>query len=162
MRDIKRSVAIGIPPFKFDNSLVAQVGNQIEEMMRNDQRGRGASLALSLARDGTQRLSVQVIEVRVRHEDDVHRRQVSQVQSRLAQSFQDEEPACKVRIDNDVLPAYLQKKAGVPDECNAQFTVRDQFRLVGLARARRYRRVPYQASELAGPLAQCRVFQRGL
>ena len=52
MRDIESSVAIGIPPFKFNNPLVAQVRNQIEEMMRNDQGGRGSSLALRLARDG--------------------------------------------------------------------------------------------------------------
>ena len=56
-------------------------------MMRDDQGRRGSSLAASLARDGAQRLAMQVIEVSVGYEDDIHWRQVAQVQSRLAQAL---------------------------------------------------------------------------
>src|ERR1019366_6443825 len=100
--------------------------------MRDNQRGRGSGLAPSLARDGAQRLTMQVIEVRVRHQDEVHRRQVAQVQSRLTQALKNEEPAREVGIDDDVLAANLQKKTGVPDEGDAEFAVRSHLRFVGL------------------------------
>jgi hypothetical protein len=57
-------------------------------MMRDNQRGRGSALAAGLARDGTQRLAMQVIEVRVRNQHDIHGRQIAQVQSWLPQAFQ--------------------------------------------------------------------------
>ncbi len=42
-------------------------------MMRDDQRGRGSGLAAGLARDRAQRLAMQVIEVRMRYQDHIHR-----------------------------------------------------------------------------------------
>ena len=56
-------------------------------MMGDDERGRGSGLAAGLPCDGAQRLAMQVIEVSVRHQDNIHRRQVAQIQSRLAQAF---------------------------------------------------------------------------
>ena len=92
-------------------------------MMGHDKRGRGSGLAPGLPRDGAQRLAMQVIEVRVRHQYNIHGRQVAQVQSRLTQAFQNEQPAREVGIDNDVLSANLQKKAGMSNEGDAQFAV---------------------------------------
>ena len=43
-------------------------------MMGHDERGRGASLAASLARYSAQLLAVQVIKVRMGYEDDIHGR----------------------------------------------------------------------------------------
>src|ERR1017187_2172160 len=128
-------------------------------MMGDAERGRGSGLAPGLPRDGAQRLAMQVIEVRVRYEYDVHRRQVAQVQSRLTQALENEQPAREVGIDDDVLSANLQKKAGMSDEGDAQFAVRNQFRFVGLAGARSDRGMPHQARELTGSLAQRRIFQ---
>ena len=102
--------------------------------MRDDQRGRGSGLAAGLARDGAQRLAMQVIEVRVRYQDEIHRRQVAQVQSRLPQALQNEEPAREVGIDDDVLSADLQEEAGVSDEGDAQFAVGDQSSVCGSRR----------------------------
>ena len=115
-------------------SFEAEIGNQIEKMMRDDQRGRGSGLAARLPRDGAQRLPMQVIEVRVRHQHDIHRRQVAQIQSRLTQALENEEPAREVGIDDDVLSANLQKEAGVPDERHAQLAVRNQLAVCGSCR----------------------------
>jgi len=92
-------------------------------MMGDDERGRGSGLASGLPRDGAQRLAVQVIEVSVRYQDNIHRREVAQIQSRLSQALEDEQPARKVRIDDDVLSADLQEEAGVSDEGNGEFAV---------------------------------------
>ena len=127
--------------------------------MGDDERGRGPGLAAGLPRDGAQRLAMQMIEVRVRYEDEVHGRQVVQVQSRLAQALQNEQPAREVGVDDDVLSANLQKEAGVSDEGDAEFAVRNQFGFVGLAGARGDRGMPHQARELTGSLAQSGGFQ---
>ena len=128
-------------------------------MMRDDEGGRGAGLAAGLARDGAQRLAMQVIEVRVRDQDNIHGRQVAQIQSRLTQALENEQPAREVGIDDDVLSPNLEEEAGVSDEGNAQLPVRNQFRFVGLAGAGCDRGVPHQARELAGSLAQRGIFQ---
>jgi len=127
--------------------------------MGDDERGRGSGLPPRLPRDGAQRLAMQVIEVSVGHQYDIHRRQVAQVQSRLTQALKNEQPAREVGIDDDVLSADLQKKAGVPDKGHAQLAIRNQLRFVGLAGTRRDRGMPHQARELAGALAQGGIFQ---
>ena len=140
----------------------AQIGDQIEYMMRNYQCRRGSRLAACLPRDGPQRLAMQVIEVRVRHQHNIHWRQIAQIQSRLPQALQNEQPAREVGIDDDVLSANLQKKTGVADEGDAEFAIRNQFRFVGLTGARGDGGMPHQAGELAGAFAQRSIFQRRL
>ena len=159
MGDVERAVTIGVPPLEFDNFFEAEIGNQVEQVMGDDERGRGSGLAPGLARDGAQRLAMQMIEVRVRHEHEVHGRQVAQVQSRLTQALQNKQPAREVGIDDDVQSANLQKEAGVSDEGDAEFAVRNQFGFVGLAGARGDRGMPHQARKLTGSLAQSRIFQ---
>src|SRR5208282_4701046 len=117
--DVERAVAIGVPPFKFDNLFEAEIVDQVEQVMGDDERGSGSGLAAGLARDGAQRLAMQVIEVRVGYQDNIHRRQVAQVQSRLTQAFENEEPAGEVGINDDVLSANLKEEAGVSDEGDA-------------------------------------------
>src|SRR5271157_5893634 len=102
---------------------------------------------------------MQMIEVRVGYEHEVHGRQVARVQSRLTQTFKHEKPAREIRIDNDVQAANLQKKTGVPDEGEAELTLCNQLRFVNFAGTRCDRGMPYQARELAGSLAESRVFQ---
>ena len=157
--DVECAVAIGIPPLEFDNFFEAEIVDQVEQMMRDDQGGRGSGLTAGLVRDGAQRLAMQVIEVRMRYQDNIHGRQVAQVQPWLTQAFENKQPAREVRIDDDVLPAKLEEEAGVSDKGDAQLAVRNQFRFVGLAGARCYRGVPHQARELAGALPQRGIFQ---
>ena len=107
MCNVERAVAVGVPPFQFDNLFKAQIRDQIENVMRHHQRGCGSGLAAGLARNGAQRLAVQVVEVRVGYQHHIGRRQVAQVQSRLPQTLEHEKPAREVGIDDDILPADL-------------------------------------------------------
>ena len=50
--DVEPDVAIGVPPLEFDDLFVAEVGDQVEYMMRDNENRRGSSLAAGLARDG--------------------------------------------------------------------------------------------------------------
>src|SRR5260221_3436733 len=85
--DVECAVAIGVPSFEFDYLLESEIGNQVKQVMRHDERGRGSGLAAGLPRDGAQRLAMEVIEVSVRDQDNVHWRQVAQIQSRLPQAL---------------------------------------------------------------------------
>lgn len=100
-----------------------------------------------------------MIEVGVGDEDEVHRRQFAQFESGTAQAFQDEEPAREVGVDDDVVLANLKKKAGMSDEGDTKFAVRDEFRLMGLSGQRGDRGIPHQACELAGTLTKCGILQ---
>jgi len=144
---------ISIPPLQFHDILEPEIGNQIEHMMRNHQRGRGAALLARKARDGAQRMTMQVIKMRVRDQNHVHRRQVAHVQSRLPDAFQQKQPAREVRIDDDVLSAQLQEETGVSDKREAEFAVGHELRFVSASRPRSDRRMPHQSRKLARPLA---------
>ncbi len=88
MRDVERAVAIGVPPFEFDNFFESEIGDEIEQVMRDDKRRRDSGLAARLACDRTQRLSMQMIEMgRCGYQYNVHWRQVAQIQSRLTQAL---------------------------------------------------------------------------
>jgi hypothetical protein len=91
---------------------------------------------------------MQMIEVRVRHQDQVNRREVTHPQSGTPQALEHEKPAGKIGIDDNVLPAHLYKKTGVADESYAQFAVRDQMGLMGLSATRSHCRMPHKAPEL--------------
>ena len=64
-----------------------EIGDEIENMMRNDERGRAAGFAARLPCNGAQRLAMKMIEMGMRNQDDVHGRQVAQVQAGLAQAL---------------------------------------------------------------------------
>jgi len=95
-----------------------------------------------------------MIEVGVRNQNHVDGRQIGDAQSGTPEALQNEEPAREVGINDDALAAHLQKETGVADESDAEFTVRDQTRLVSLAAARSHHRVPHQAAKIRGALAQ--------
>src|SRR5450755_2493592 len=102
---------------------------------------------------------MEVIEVRVRDQHDIHRWQFAQIQSRLTQSLEYEKPAREVGIDDDVLSPNLQEEAGVPDEGYTELAVRRQFRFMSLARTRSHYRMAHQAGKLSGTLTQSPIFQ---
>ena len=66
---------------------------------------------------------MQVIEVCVRHQDEIHGRQVAQIQSRLTQALENEQPAREVGIDDNILSADLQKETRMSNEGDTQFPV---------------------------------------
>src|SRR5206468_6006407 len=82
-----------------------------------------------------------------------------QLHSGLAQALEDEQPARKVGIDEDILAADLQKKAGMTDESHSHLTVGDELGLVGEAGSWRDRGMAYQAAKLPGTLAKCGILE---
>lgn len=131
-------------------------------MMRHDQRRRGSGLAAGLARDGTQRLAMQMIEVRVSDEHQIHRWQIAQIYSGLTEAFKNEKPAREIGIDDDVLASDLKEETGVPDKGDAEFAIRGELRFVSRARARSDDGVAHEPGELSRSLAERGIFQRGL
>lgn len=95
-----------------------------------------------------------MVEVRVRDQDHVNGGQIAQMDSGLAQPFQDKQPAGEIGIDQNILAAHLQKEAGVADESQSQLSVGGEFGFMGLAGARGNRGMTHQAAELLSPFAE--------
>src|ERR1019366_3468391 len=79
MRDFECALEMRIPPFEFDNALEAQVRNQVEDVMRDYQRGRASGFPSRLPRDRAQRLAMKVIKVSMGHQHHINRRQIAQL-----------------------------------------------------------------------------------
>src|SRR5579864_6157626 len=103
---------------------------------------------------------MKMIEVGMRDQNQIDRGKIDNAQAGPSEAFQNEEPAREIRVDDYALPAHLHKKAGVPDEGDAELAVGSQARLVRLPRAGSYRGVPHQTSKLSGALAKGRIAQR--
>ena len=109
-----------------------------------------ARLATGQVRDGSQRRTMQVIEMRMGDQYGINSRQIAHSQSGTTQSLQHKNPAGEVRVDQYVFSANLQEEAGVPNECNSQLSSRRQNRLPTAAGTRGERRAPDQCAELSG------------
>jgi hypothetical protein len=131
-------------------------------VVRNDQHRRRSGVPSSLPGNSTQGLTVQMVEMGVRHQNHIHGRQIVQAHSGLAKTFQHEQPACKIGVEDNVLPAHLQKEARMSNERKTHFAVADQLRFVGPSRTPRDNGVPNEAGKLLCPFAQRRILQRGL
>ena len=107
------------------------------------------------ARNRPQRRTVQVIEMGMRNQHRIDRRQIAQPQPRPAQSLQNENPAREVGVDKNVLAANLEEETGMSDESNAELFARGQDRLTRLPGARRQRRAAHQRAELPGLTSKC-------
>ena len=99
-----------------------------------------------------------MVEVRMRNEHDIHRREVAQVQAGLAQSLQNEQPARKVRVDDDIHSSHLEEEAGMADEGDAQLAAFNELRLVRASGTRCDGGMTDEAGKAAGSLAKCRIF----
>src|ERR1700704_6441210 len=82
------------------------------------------------------------------------------MQARAAQTFQDEEPARKVGINDDTLSANLHEEAGVANEGDPEFSIDSQTRLVSFTTPRRHGGATHQTSELGGAFAKGRIAKR--
>ena len=81
-------VAVTVPPIQLHHIFETQIGHQIEYMMRDDNRRRNDTAADGLLHDGAQRRTMQMIEVRMRDQHQVDRRQVVKLHSGLPQPLQ--------------------------------------------------------------------------
>ena len=100
-----------------------------------------------------------MVKVRVCHQHQVDGRKIADLDTWFAQALQQKQPACEVRIDEDILSAHLQKKTRVPNEGQAEISVGNEFWLTRLSRAGSHRRVTHQSRELAGAFAKRRILQ---
>lgn len=83
MRDRKIAMAIAVPPVQLDNVAEAEIRNQIQDMSRNNDHRRFAASAAVLG-DGAQRGAVQMVKVRMRHENNIDSGKVANLNSGLA------------------------------------------------------------------------------
>ena len=102
---------------------------------------------------------MQVIEVGMSHQNQVNRRQIPQLHSGLAQALEDEQPARKVGVDKNILPANLKEETGMPDECHTHLAIGDELRFMSAAGSRSDGRVAHQAAKLPGTLAKRGILQ---
>ena len=89
-----------------------------------------------------------MIEMRVGYQDIVNGRQVPELHPGAAQALEDEEPAGKIGINDNVVSADLNKKSGMADESKAELIVSSKQRFVKLAGARSESGVADNAPEL--------------
>jgi hypothetical protein len=92
-------------------------------------------------------------------QNQINRRQIAYLQPRLPQALQDEKPARKIGIDENILLADLEKKAGVADESHAHLAVAGKPRLMSMPGSRSDDGVAHQAAELPGTLAKRGILQ---
>ena len=157
--DGQPEMAITVPPVQFDHVVKTKVGDQVEDVMRDHDRGRHSLQAFGLLHDGAQGRPVQMVEVGMGDQHQVNRRQITHLQPWPSNTFQDEEPTREVRVDDHILVTDLEKETRMPDECHAHLTVRDQFWLVSTTGPRCDDRMAYQAAELPGTFAKRRILQ---
>lgn len=141
MRDLNIAELKTLPPLEFHNRSIAKIANNIANTPRDDDRRPLARLAPREPRDGAQRGPVQVVEVSVRNQHRVDGRQVAQPQAGAAKPLKHEDPAGKVRVNQDVLPANLQEEAGMSDEGYAKLPAAGEYRFARDAGARRHGRM---------------------
>lgn len=80
--------------------------------------------------------------------------------SGLPETFQHEEPTCEIRIEQNILPRHLYKKAGVSDEGQPKLSVGCELWLVGFSGSWRDGRISYQFPKSLRPLSHGGVLQR--
>ncbi len=129
-------------------------------MRRDDDGGRDATLVEAVEHDGAQGWPMQMVKMRVRHENQVNRRQVRDSKSGSAQPLENKQPPRKVWVDNDTLTADLHEEAGVSNEGDAQLAVGRETRLVSLTTTWGDGGVTHQSSELGSALTKGRIAKR--
>src|SRR5579859_6530740 len=112
-------MTITVPPVQLDHVTKAKVRDQVENMFRHNDGGRGAPKLPGVLDQRAQRRTVQVVEMRMGDEHQINRRQIPDPYSRLAQSFQYKQPAREIRVDDNVLATHLDKKTGMANEGQA-------------------------------------------
>ena len=82
MRDGQSAMPVAVPPVQFHDIVEIQVGDQIENMMRNHDGRCYAASALGLPHNRPQGRPVQMVKVSVGDKHQVDRRQVAYLQAR--------------------------------------------------------------------------------
>lgn len=102
-----------LPLSEFLDMVKPKAVNQTTNMFRNDNG--------LITGNGAEGFAVEVIKVSMSHEHEVNRREVVNFDSRLADAFDDLEPLCPVRVDENAVLGGLNEKRGVADPSDAEF-----------------------------------------
>ena len=101
-RNLERPKFDGLPVIEFVHDVKPEIVHQVSHARRNNDRLVG--------RDAPQRAPVEVIKMRMGHQDEINRRQMMDFEARLFQSLDDLEPFRPDRIDQDVDLVRLDEK----------------------------------------------------
>ncbi len=85
MSDSQTAMSIAVPPVEFDNVFKIQIRDEIEYVMWHDQLRRFSSHAQRVLHDGTERRTMQVIEMGVRDQYQVNGWKIADLHAGLAQ-----------------------------------------------------------------------------
>ena len=162
MRNGQSAMTVIVPPFELNHIFESKIGYQIKYLVGDNHGGGIAAAANGLLHDGAQRGAMQVIEMRVRYKNHINGRQIAHPHSRAPQTLQHEQPARKVRIDQNILSTDLNKKAGMAYKSDSQLAITHQPGPMDHADSRRHSGVPHQAPKLPRSLAERRITQRVL
>src|SRR5207248_6211216 len=154
------TMTIAIPPVQFDNTVETEVGDEIEDVMRDHYGGRYTMTPFCLLHNGTQRWPVEVVEVGMGDQDQINSGQVAYLQTRPSKPFKDKQPAREVRIDDNVLACNLEEKTGMADESYTHLPIGYQPGLVSTTSSGSDHGVAHQGPELPGTLAERRILKR--
>ena len=102
---------------------------------------------------------MQVVEVGVRNEHQIHGRKIANSNPGLPEALEHKQPAGEIGIDDNILSPYLQEEAGVTDKGDAHLPTRNQNRFMRLPSAGSNRRMANQSSKLPGTPAQGGISQ---
>src|SRR4051794_33416097 len=121
-RDLPILVTEAFPTIQFDDSLESEVQRKISDSPWHHSNFRSGQPPKSWF--------VKMIEVSMRQQDEVDRRKILDFQAGTFQSFQQEEPVSKIRIDQDIKVGELNQKGCMADPGHGDLTL-GQFRKSG-------------------------------
>src|SRR5207302_9200670 len=110
-RNFQRTEADRLPFIKLVHDIESEPMNQTSDTDRNND--------WLIGRNRAQRAPIEMIEMRVRHENEIDRRQMMNMKSRLLESFDHAQPHRPDRIDQHVRFVGLDQERGMPDPGDA-------------------------------------------
>ena len=139
------------PPFQFDDAAEAEIVREVADAARHD-----ADFGM---RQFAQGRLVKMVEVRVRQQHQVNRRQILDFQTGALDAFQQKKPVRKIRVNQHVQVRELDEKRGVADPGDGDFAV-FQFWENRAARLAVARREPAFQDQFVEKSARVEMFRR--
>ena len=114
-RNLHRTELHGLPVIEFVHDVEAEIVHQIADANRHDDR--------LIRRDLGQSAPVEMIEMRVRHENEIDRRQMMNFEARLLEPLDHLQPFRPDRIDQHVRFVRLNQERGVANPGDTDFAL---------------------------------------
>lgn len=110
-RNLERSQLDALPFIQLMNDVESEIVDQISDTGRNDNR--------LIGRDTPEGPPVEMIEVRVRNEDGIDRREIIDMQTGALKPLDHAQPHRPIGINEDVHPTELNEKRRMPNPSDA-------------------------------------------